>query len=90
MSEFDHCEPFGIDDGSLDGFSETECFTLGVEWEMVRHRIKTQEGFTAAIHVVNRSRIEDMLAREGRRFTLTHMDDDLSESWMYLVVYPEE
>lgn len=54
-AEFELCEPFGIDDGELEGLTNTKCFVLGVEWAQVRKLMgdyleKKITGFCKPVH----------------------------------------
>jgi len=81
-------ESFGVDHGELEGLSPQECFTLGVEWQMVRAKADQPDGFDQLVHAANRGRVEAMLDKRGREYRLTYMEDDPSESWLMLVVRP--
>lgn len=87
-AEFEQCEPFGIDDGELDGLSPQECFVLGYELCEIHSlaAIPDQE-ITKTVHAANKDRIEASLIRRGRPFLLRWPQDDVSESWMYLTIY---
>lgn len=89
-AEYEPVEPFGIDDGQLDDLSPAECFTLGVEWEMVRTRLASGEGFECPLHAANRDRVAAMLDRHGRRHEVRFLHDDVSEAWVWLSVQPGE
>ena len=79
-------EPFGIDDGSLDGLSPQECFTLGVEWEMFRQRLKAEEtAFQEQVHSANAGRMQAMCQRHGRTCTRHWLHEDYAE-WCVLHV----
>lgn len=89
MSKFVEVESFGVDDGELDGLTPAECFTLGVEWEMVRAQLKTGDAFEHTVHVENRDRIAAMVAHQGRVARFTFMENDVSESWLAMEVKAE-
>lgn len=61
-------EPFGIDNGELDGLRPKDIFTLGVEWEMCRHELDTGRAISRPIHVENLERFSAMCVRRGREF----------------------
>lgn len=86
MSNWSCIEPFGIDNGELDGLSPQECFTLGVEWEMIRQKILSLESFTHMLHAENRERVEALLNRHNCQHYMTFMAGDISESWLQLDV----
>jgi hypothetical protein len=86
MAEFEHVEPFDIDDGELDGLTPQEAFVLGVEWHMVLIQSRADEPFEMPMHSRNKDRIEALLRRMDRVFTLVYMREDVSENWMHLIV----
>lgn len=90
MATFHGVEPADVDNGELDGLSPAESFTLGVEWQMVRQQADGPGGFERPVHARNQDRVRAALDRRGRRHVLTHMPEDRSESWMWLVVEPAE
>ncbi len=92
MSEenYELCESFGIDNGELAGLSPQDCFVLGVEWSDVRQAAELPEAFTRPVHIANRDRIKSILDRRDRRYTLTYMDDDVSENWLWLAVFSRQ
>lgn len=65
MADYELVEPFDID-GSLGGLSKEQCFTLGVEWAMLRARILAGEKFTASCHSANVCRLTAIAERHGR------------------------
>lgn len=85
-AEYSPVEPFGVDGGELDGLTPAECFTLGVEWQMVYALADEPEAFERPVHAANRDRLAAPLDRRGRRHTMTFMRDDVSESWLWLRV----
>lgn len=87
---FESVEPFGIDGGELDGLTPQQCFTLGVEWQMVADAAERPEAFARPVHAANRDRLAKVLDRRGRVNRMTFMRDDVSESWMWLAVEPKE
>jgi hypothetical protein len=68
MAVWEEMEPFGIDNGELDGFSAQECFVLG--YELCQFRVLADAGraFTQLAHTSNRSRIEGILNRRGLEY----------------------
>lgn len=88
MADWECVLPFGIDDGELDGLTPQECFTLGVEWQMVREQAEENPGFSTHIHTSNRERIAALLDRHSRLYTITFLHDDVSEGWLWLSVDP--
>lgn len=88
-ADFSPVEPFGIDANELDGLSHQECFTLGVEWQMVSAEADGDDGFERPVHAANKERLATLLTRRGRQFRMMHMHDDISESWLWLTVEPK-
>lgn len=60
-------QSFDIDDGSLDGETRQQAFTLGVEWGRAWELARQPRPFTLSIHAENSARILAMLAQQGRR-----------------------
>lgn len=85
-AEFRPVEPFGVDHGELDGLTPAECFTLGVEWQMVAAAANLPDAFERPVHIENRERLAALLDRRGRKYHMRHMHDDISESWLWLRV----
>lgn len=86
-----HCvEPFGVDHGELDGLRPQEIFVLGVEWKAVAVQADGDDGFERPVHVENRDRLAAILERRGRKYRMSFMADDSSESWLWLAVEPRE
>lgn len=85
-AEFRPVEPFGIDDGELDGLRLADAFTLGVEWQMVAHDAEQPEAFERPVHAENRERLAALLDRRGRKYAMAFMRDDVSEGWLWLRV----
>jgi hypothetical protein len=88
MAEYEQVEPFGIDNGQLNGLALHEAFVLGVEWQMVAQQAAATEGFERPIHAANRDRLEALLTRHERRYSLHNLHDDVSENWLWLTVDP--
>lgn len=82
--------PFDIDNGELDGLRPQECFVLGYELAQIDGLLKTGEQFQKPVHASNRNRIEAELKRQERHYKLHYMQDDVSESWMWLAVAPHD
>ncbi len=79
---------FGIDDGELDGLRPQECFVLGYELAMIRHKLEGKEGFDQMVHAENRDRIEAACKKACRPCRFQWHPADSSESWMQLEVEP--
>jgi hypothetical protein len=86
MAEFKLCEPFGIDDGELDGKSPQECFVLGYELAQVDMLLRDKAAFERPIHADNFERITRSLLKAGRGYEIKWMPDDKSEDWRWLTV----
>ena len=82
MSEYRLVESFDIDDGSLDGLTNNECFALGVEWAMVRARVLAGETFTRLCLAPNSERLSALAERHGR-FVEHHPH---SEGWSQIFI----
>ena len=66
MIEFGLVEPFEIDRGELDGLSRQECFAMGVEWQMFRQKLATDQPFADVVLSNNAARLEKLAERAGR------------------------
>ncbi len=65
-SGHDLVEPFDIDDGSLEGITQKEAFTLGVEWLMFRRHLQSGQPFKVLCLANNASRLVKMAERHNR------------------------
>lgn len=88
--DYELCEPFDIDNGELDNLSPQECFVLGVEWQMIAELADIFRSFEHPIHSNNKNRIEKLLQRRKRQYTIQFMHDDISESWLWLKVQSKD
>jgi hypothetical protein len=85
MADFKMCEPFGIDDGELDGLSPQQCFVLGVEWQKfydiaLRWKAGTLTSFKDMCHSSeNLERIKALLERHGVPYRVRWLNDDWNE-----------
>lgn len=86
MSDYSMIRPFDVDDGQLDGLSSQQCFVLGYELAMIDGLLEKPEGFEQPIHANNMERIKIGCLKAKREFTIVWMDEDVSESWMWLKV----
>jgi hypothetical protein len=66
MAEFGLVESFDVDSGELDGLSPQMCFSLGVEWEIFRQRLKSGKPFTEIYMSPNGDRLAKLAERAGR------------------------
>ena len=88
VAEFGLVKSFNIDDGQLDGLRPQECFVLGYELGEIDRLVIRDEPISRPVHKENRERIEKSCHDAGREFTLEWMENDVSESWMWLDVAP--
>jgi len=82
IEEFGFAESFHIDGMELDGLSKQLCFTLGVEWEMVRREIEAGVSFARPIHSENVERVEKLCDAMG----VLHYDIVPHDDWPTLMV----
>jgi hypothetical protein len=87
MAEYGLKKSFDIDNGELDGMSPQQCFCLGYELAMIDSLAANEVSrmlFERPVHAVNQDRIRKSMKDAGLSFTLTYMENDVSESWMLL------
>ena len=87
MAKYGLIRSFGIDDGQLDGCTPQECFVLGYQLALFDEAMKSDDGFTQLLDCRNRERIEGVLEKSGRAYKVNYMGDDVSESWLNLIVF---
>ncbi len=58
-------EPFDVDNGQLDGLTLGQAFSLGVEFSMVREKLKQGKPFRTLVVDRNVERIVKMVERHG-------------------------
>jgi hypothetical protein len=75
---------FGIDNGELAGLSEIESFVLGAEIGAIYELAQLHPRIYKPVHAKNEHRIRRIMEKFGRTYTLLHMHNDVSESWMEL------
>ena len=90
MANYGLLKSFAIDDGELDGCSAQECFVLGYELAQIDCALETGAPIRQPIHADNQLRITTSCNNAKRRFTITWMPGDESESWMLLEVAEQE
>lgn len=83
MSDYSLIDSFYIDHGELEGLSPQECFTLGVEWQMVAGAADKPESFHRPIHTANAYRIGKLLLKRNRKFRIVPTG---TEGWSELYV----
>lgn len=76
---------FMVDKGELDGLTPAQCFTLGVEWQMVAQQAEQPAGFSRMINEANIVRISRLLRNCGRQFRINYTGRDI---WHELTVAP--
>ena len=81
-TDFELVEPFDVDNGELDGLSPSMCFTLGVEWETFRQKLKEARPFSTLVLDKNAARIVTMVERQ-KRFVEHHPH---CEGWVVIAV----
>jgi hypothetical protein len=64
--DYELVEPFETDENSLRGVNSEIAFTLGVEWQMFRQRLKTGQPFQILCLSLNTSRLVKMAERQRR------------------------
>lgn len=84
MSGFELQKSFGIDHGELDGLSAQQCFVLGYELAQVERLLSQDTSIRKPINADNRLRIEAACRESGRKYQISWMPGDQSESWMLL------
>lgn len=77
---------FDIDNGELEGIPAHQCFVMGYELALIDEALKRPNPIAKPVRVENRERIEKACRDMGRKFSLTFMADDSSESWLWLEV----
>lgn len=86
MANYELCEPFDIDDGSLGGMKPEFIFCLGVEWQLFRQQMQSEPGpFDYQAHSANADRLIAMCQRHGRSCTRHWLHEDYPE-WCVLKV----
>ena len=64
--DYELVEPFETDEHSLKGVNSEIAFTLGVEWQMFRQRLKTGRPFQTLCLAMNTNRLVKMAERQRR------------------------
>jgi hypothetical protein len=78
MNEYTLVESFCIDNHELDDIKSEDAFVLGVEWEMFRQRLTSDQGeFSVSVHNQNVARFKSMSNKRGRAFWY----EVVSEHW---------
>lgn len=93
-ADFQLAISFGIDKGELDELRRQECFVLGFELSDIHHLLRNvairRSKINRLVHAENKERIERFCAKYNRRCEMTFHENDPSESWLRLTIYPEE
>lgn len=79
-------QDFCIDHNELEGVSPEKAFILGVEFMQCAIMAKTSYRWKRTIHAENSPRIILMLKEAGHSFSHYFLHEDVSESWVRLVV----
>lgn len=91
MAEFEMFRSFHIDNGELDDLRRNECFVLGYELGQVDELLNHHpQAFSKYIHANNQDRVKQACEQSGRKFALTWMSNDSSETWMWLQVEAQD
>lgn len=80
MAEFESIEPFGIDDGELDGLSPQQVFVLGYELAQISAEFASGARVANPVHPDNRERIERAARIRDREVSFRVYHDD----WLWL------
>ena len=66
MAQWTPVESFDIDDGSLDGLSDKQCFVLGSEWKEFYSNLLRGKRFSMIVHNSNVARLHLLAERRSR------------------------
>lgn len=77
---------FNIDNGELAEKAPSDCFVLGYELALIDSCLKGSGGFERPIHSDNCDRIIKSCQDAKRKYHLNWMEQDMSETWMWLKV----
>lgn len=83
MGDYEIMEPFGIDDGELDGISDQQIFCLGYELAQIHALADKGRAFEKPIHRENGKRIVASLMRRGLTFNIAETE---VPEWAHLTV----
>jgi hypothetical protein len=86
MSKFELYRPFDIDDDELSGLTSQECFVLGYELCQVDDLLSRNISFAKPIHMHNKIRIDKACKDKNKTYSITWLQEDKSESWLWLEV----
>lgn len=86
MAKYGLIKSFDIDDGQLDGIPAHQCFVMGYELALIDEALKLPAAFSKPVRIENRERILKSLCDSKRKYSMTFMQDDQSESWLWLSV----
>lgn len=82
---------FGIDNGELEGVRLQDAFVLGYEFAVVVEALACRpEGCSMVIHSGNWSRVKAAAIKYKRRVTMTWCEQDASEDWCQLQIWPNK
>jgi hypothetical protein len=81
-TDFELVEPFNVED-TLNDLSPEQAFALGIEWQMLRERLKTGHPFSTLCLSINAGRLAKMAKTQGR---LVEIRSAPWEAWTELSV----
>lgn len=80
MSAYNLIDSFNVDNGELSGFTPTQCFTLGVEWQIFRQKLLTEpRPFKMMIQADNQKRLELLTISHKRKARVVWIHDDFNQ-----------
>ena len=78
---------FNIDNGELEGIPPQDIFTAGYQLASVEEQLKyNRKAFRIYVYAWMQQRIRVVCKASDRKFSLTWLENDPSESWMFLSV----
>ena len=83
-TEWGPIRSFHIDNGELDGLRPQEIFVLGYELAQIDDAVTRPAAIEKPVHAHNRERIVEAFEKAERPYKLSWMNDDVSESWLWL------
>lgn len=91
MNEYELELSFGIDHGELDGLRLQDAFVLGYEFANFVEAMKFQPaGCSMVLHSGNWARVKAAAVKYNRRVTSSWCEQDASEDWMQLQIWPTD
>ena len=68
-------DAFNIDNGELDAISKQKCFTLGIEWAMIKELLFKKKPFSQPFHSDNYERVKILANKYAKEWTIEYHDD---------------